>query len=142
VSFRVSSWIVFSRSGNRRSTKSHERTRRPLSIASQSYERGIGARANLEIEYDLKAVFDTLSALVGVDDATNNLNASIEFVVLGDDKELWRSGLMKKSDAAKPLKIDVRGIRHLVLRVTGGGEGQGPQARILADWVNASVTRK
>jgi hypothetical protein len=49
---------------------------------------------------------------------------------------------MKKSDAAKPLKIDITGVHHLVLRVTGGGEGQGPQSRILADWVNANVTRK
>ncbi|HEV8370171.1 MAG TPA: NPCBM/NEW2 domain-containing protein [Pyrinomonadaceae bacterium] len=117
-------------------------TGRPFSIAGQHYEGGIGARANLEIEYDLKAIFDTLSALVGIDDATNNQNAAIEFVVLGDGKELWRSGSMKKSEAAKPLKIDITGVRHLVLRVTGGGDGQGPQARILADWVNANLTRK
>jgi hypothetical protein len=42
-------------------------------------------------------------------------------VILGDGKELWRSGAMKKSDAAKPLKIDITGVHHLVLRVTGGG---------------------
>jgi hypothetical protein len=116
-------------------------TGRPLSIAGQHYESGIGARSNLEIEYDLKAVFGTLSALVGIDDSTNNQNSSIEFVVVGDGKELWRSGSMKKSDAAKPVKVDISGVRRLVLRVTGGSEGQGPQARILADWVNATVTK-
>src|SRR6185369_10398319 len=115
---------------------------RPFSIGGRRYESGLGARANLEVEYDLKGLFDSFSALVGVDDGTNNQNGTVEFVVIGDGKELWRSGALKKSDAAKPLKIDIAGVRHLVLRVTGGGEGQGPQARILADWVDASLTRQ
>ena len=117
-------------------------TGRPLSIAGQRYDNGIGTRANVDIEYDLKGLFDTFTALVGIDDATANQNAAIEFVVIGDGKELWRSGPMKKSDAAKELKIELAGVRHLMLRVSGGGEGQGPQARILADWVNASLNRK
>ena len=115
---------------------------RPLSIAGQRYESGIGARANAEIEYDLKGLFDTLSARVGVDDGTINQNGTVEFIVLGDGKELWRSGAMKKSDAAKQLKIEIAGVRHLVLRVTGGVESPGPQARVLADWVNASLIRE
>ena len=114
---------------------------RPLSIAGTIYESGIGTRPNIEIEYDLKGLFETFSAMVGIDDATINQGASVEFIVVGDGKELWRSDPMKKSDAAKSLKIDVTGIRHLVLRVTSG-EGQGPQARILVNWVNASLTRK
>src|SRR5262249_30671003 len=115
---------------------------RSLSLGGQRYESGIGARSNLEIEYDLKGLFDTFSALVGVDDGTTNQNASVEFVVLGDGKELWRSGTMKKSDGAKQLQIEIAGVRHLVLRITGSGEGQGPQARLLADWVDAKITRK
>jgi len=117
---------------------------RTFSIAGSRYESGIGARSNLEVEYDLKGLFDSFTALVGVDDATNNQNASIEFVVIGDGKELWKSGGMKKSDGPKSLKVDISGVRRLVLKVTGGGEGQGqgPQARILADWVNATVSKK
>ena len=114
---------------------------RPLSIAGRRYESGIGARSNLEIEYDLKGLFENFSAMVGVDDGTMNQNASVEFVVIGDGKELWRSGAMKKSDDAKHLEIKIAGVHRLVLRVTGGGEGGGPQARILADWANASVKR-
>ena len=115
---------------------------RPISIAGLRYESGIGTRANVEIEYDLKGLFDTFSALVGVDDATANQNASIEFVALGDGKELWRSGAMKKSDAAKPLQIEIGGVHNLVLRVTGSGEMKGPQARILADWAATRVARR
>ena len=116
-------------------------TGRPLSIAGRIYESGIGTRPSLEIEYDLKGLFASLSALVGVDDGTANQNASVEFVVTGDGKELWRSGPMKKSDAARPVNVDLSGIRHLVLRANGSGEGPGPQARIFADWVEARLTR-
>jgi hypothetical protein len=114
-------------------------TGRPLSLGGRRYENGIGARSNLEIEYDLKGIFDTFSALVGIDDATTNPNAAVEFVVLGDGKELWRSGTMKKADGAKQLQLKVAGVKRLVLRITGTGEGQGPQGRILADWVEAIV---
>jgi len=114
---------------------------RPLAIAGQRYESGIGTRANLDIEYDLQGLFARFSALAGVDDATTNQNAAVEFVILGDGKELWRSGVMKKSEAAKPVQIDIAGLRHLTLRVTGSGEAPGPQGRVLADWVNASLTR-
>lgn len=112
---------------------------RPLTIGGQRYEGGIGTRANLEIEYDLKGLFDNFSVLVGVDDGNNNANASVEFIVLGDGKELWRSGVLKKSDAAKPLKIDITGVRRLVLHATGTGENSG---RIQADWVDAKLTRR
>src|SRR5207253_4401103 len=54
-------------------------TGRPLSIGGQRYESGIGARANFEIEYDLRGLFDTLSARVGVDDGTVNQNGTVEF---------------------------------------------------------------
>jgi len=115
---------------------------RPISIAGQRYETGIGTRANAEIEYDLRGIFETFSALVGVDDATANQTAAIEFVVLGDGKELWRSGAMKKSDAAKPLKIDISGVHRLMLRITGSAEAPGPQGRVLGDWVRANVSRR
>lgn len=112
---------------------------RPLAIGSKRYENGIGTRGNVEIEYDLKELFDTFSALVGIDDGTSNERASVEFVVVGDGKELWRSGVIKKSDGAKPLRIEVRGVRRLVLRVNGGGD---TFARTQSDWVEATLTRR
>ncbi len=112
---------------------------RPLSIAGTRYEAGIGTRANSEIEYDLKGLFDAFSALVGVDDGTVNDKATAEFIVLGDGKELWRSGPLKKSDRAKPLKIDLTGVKRLMLRVTGSGDNP---IRIQTDWAGTSVTRR
>jgi alpha-galactosidase len=112
---------------------------RPLAIGGERYENGIGTRGNAEIEYDLRGLFDSFSALVGVDDGTNDERASVEFVVVGDGKELWRSGVLKKSDGAKPLRIDLSGVRRLVLRVSGGGDTTG---RTQSDWVDVKLRRR
>lgn len=61
------------------------------------------------------------------------------FVVLGDGKELWRSGVLKKSDGAKALRIDVSGVRRLVQRVNGDGDAFG---RTPSDWVEATLARR
>ncbi|HEV8429906.1 MAG TPA: NPCBM/NEW2 domain-containing protein [Pyrinomonadaceae bacterium] len=113
-------------------------TGRPLSIGGQRFETGLGSRANTEIEYELRGLFAAFSAFVGLDDANNNEQASAEFVVLGDGKELWRSGLLKKSDGAKSFRIDIAGVKRLVLRVSGGGDTPG---RLLADWAEPRITR-
>jgi hypothetical protein len=109
----------------------------PLSIAGRRYESGIGTRPGSEIEYDLRGLYHALSGAAGVDDGTGNQNAVAEFVVVGDGKELWRSGALKKSDAARPFRVDLTGIRRLSLRVVGG-EATGPAAGpggTQADWV-------
>lgn len=111
---------------------------RPLAIGGERYDDGIGSRGNAEIEYDLRGLFDSFSALVGVDDGTNNEGASVEFVVVGDGKELWRSGVLKKSDGAKPLRIDLSGVRRLVLRVSGG---EDTVSRTQSDWVDVTLRR-
>lgn len=112
---------------------------RPLSIGGTRYEAGIGTRGNSEIEYDLRGLFDTFSALVGVDDGNNNEKASVEFLVLGDGKELWRSGVLKKSDSAKALSIEITGVRRLVLRAAPSGDNSG---RTLSNWVETTVARR
>jgi hypothetical protein len=57
--------------------------------------------------------------------------------VLGDGKELWHSGGLKKADGAKPVKVDVKNVRRLMLRVTREGEG----GRVHADWVDAKLIK-
>ena len=53
-------------------------------------------------------LYDTFSALVGLD-ASAGENSGAEFVVLGDGKELWRSGVLKKSDEPRPVQISITG---------------------------------
>jgi hypothetical protein len=108
-----------------------------LSIAGRHFEKGIGMPTNSEIEFELNGTYASFSALVGIDDEYNNKESIAEFVVLGDGKELWRSGGMKKPDGARVVKVDVKDVRRLMLRVRREGEG----GRIHADWGDARLTK-
>lgn len=94
-------------------------------------------QTNSEIEYELNGTYDKFTALVGIDDEHNNRESVVNFIVLGDGKELWRSGGLKKSDGAKFVKVEVKNVRRLMLRVSREGEG----GRIHADWVDAKLIK-
>jgi len=109
----------------------------PLSLGGKHYERGLSSFAGSEVEYDLRGLYDTFSALLGLDSNASE-NASAEFIVLGDGKELWRSGVLKKSDGAKPVQISITNVHRLVLRMVGADERRG---RAQADWAEPVVSR-
>jgi hypothetical protein len=108
-----------------------------LSIAGRHFEKGIGMPTNSEIEFELNGTYANFSASVGIDDEHNNMDSVAEFAVLGDGKELWRGGGMKKADGARVVKIDVKKVRRLMLRVQREGEG----GRIHADWGDAKLSK-
>ena len=108
-----------------------------LLIAGRHFEKGIGMPTNSEIEFELNGTYNSFSALVGIDDEHNNKDSIAEFVVLGDGKELWRSGGMKKTDGAKSVKVDIKNVRRLMLRVRREGDG----SRIHADWAEAKLVK-
>ena len=108
-----------------------------LMIAGQRFAKGIGLPTNSEIEFELNGVYEGFSATVGIDDEYKNAEGAVEFTVMGDGKELWRSGELKKADGTRQLKVDVRNVRHLVLRVKRVGDG----GRIHADFVDAKLVK-
>jgi hypothetical protein len=117
-----------------------------LTVAGKRYDGGISARAGSEIEYEITGIFATFSALVGIDDG---YDGSISFVVMGDGKELWSSGPLKKSDGPKPVNVSVAGVKRLVLRAAvageaspqgrGQGPGQGGRSGLQAAWLEARI---
>lgn len=81
--------------------------------------------------------FSKFAALVGIDDG-NGKEGNAEFILSGDGKELWRSGMTKMKDQAKPVLVDVSNIKKLTLRVErGDGGGTGDQT----EWVNARLVK-
>ena len=89
----------------------------------------------------MKGLFDKFSATVGVDNSSGSgTNATIEFFVAGDGKELWNSGQMKSGDEPKSFEIEITGVKALTLRTSGGGGGR--RSRAQADWVDPKVSRK
>ncbi len=111
---------------------------RPISINGKRFEKGIGTHSVSEIEYDLKGIFTNFSAKVGIDDGNRSDKGSVEFIVLGDGKELWRSGVMKKSDGIKEIKLKIDGVKRLLLKVEDGGDGIDYDH---ADWADAKLIK-
>lgn len=112
-------------------------TGKGLVVKGKHYADGVGMPTNSEIEFEVGAAYDNFSGAVGLDDEYTNAEGTVEFVAVGDGRELWKSGPVKKEDGAKPFRIDVKGVRQLALRVSRIGEG----GRIHADWVDAKLTR-
>ncbi len=106
----------------------------PLTIGGK-ISRGFGTHAESTLRVNLNGGAQKFSASVGVDDEVNkNPAASIEFIVRGDGKVLWKSGVMKAGDAAKDCEVDLAGVKSLVLEVSGAGDGIDFDH---ADWADA-----
>jgi hypothetical protein len=118
---------------------------RPVNLGGKRFGGGISAGANAEVEYDLLGLYDAFSALVGIDDGSTAAGP-VEFIILGDGKELWRSGPVKKGDGLKPAQVSLAGAQKIVLKTVaaapppaGGSEFRGrggPQAV----WIEAKVS--
>ena len=113
----------------------------PLTINDQKFDRGVGTHALSEFVFQLDGKAVRFSALVGVDsEIASSPNgrdrASVEFVVLGDNKELFNSGVMKAGMAAKPVDVDLKGVKRLRLIASEGGNGIDYDH---ADWVMARI---
>ncbi|MBW8864756.1 MAG: NPCBM/NEW2 domain-containing protein, partial [Verrucomicrobia bacterium] len=106
-----------------------------LTIGSKTFERGFGTHAESSLKVTLDGGTPKFTASVGVDDEVKgNPTASIEFVVRGDGKALWQSGVMRAGDAAKGCEVDLTGVKTLVLEVTDADDGNSFDH---ADWVDA-----
>lgn len=88
----------------------------PLSIGGRAFERGIGSHAISRMLFDLGGKALKLQGLAGPDD-TNLFTTNLEFKIIGDGRELWHSGVMKRGDAAKPFDVDLSGIDKVLLLV-------------------------
>jgi len=113
-------------------------TGKGLSIGGRHYAKGIGMPTNSEIEFEINGIYETFSALVGLDDEFNSQDGSVQFILEADGKEIWHSKALKKADGAVPVSVVVRGIQKLRLRVR---RTDGQTSRAHADWVDAKLVK-
>lgn len=120
----------------------------PISISGNRFERGIMIGVNAETGFDIKGVFSTFEARFGVDDAVTEGADTVEFIINGDGRELWRSGMMSKADGIQSVRVDIANVQRLILRVTGsrqGGPSGGQRGRqrssTVVDVVEAKVIK-
>ncbi|MBK7644877.1 MAG: NPCBM/NEW2 domain-containing protein [Planctomycetes bacterium] len=107
-----------------------------LSIGGKSFEHGLGTHASSQFAIALGGQATRFHALVGADDETLPKQGSIEFRVLGDGKELWKSGLLHSGAAAKEVDLPLAGVKSLLLLVEDGGDGNSYDH---ADWAMATI---
>jgi len=108
--------------------------KKPLAIAGQKFDKGVGSHADSVMYIDLAGGSKSFSAYVGVDDEVGTRIGSIEFRVYGDGKLLWTSGIMKAGQAAKKLDVDVSGVKTVVLVANSADDGVDFDH---ADWAEA-----
>jgi len=105
-----------------------------LTIAGKSFERGFGSHSESSLTILLEGKATLFTAQVGIDDEVKGHEPAAEFVVYGDNKKLWSSGVMHLGDAAIPCSVKLDGVKKLELVVTDGGNGNYYDH---VDWVDA-----
>jgi len=108
---------------------------KPLTIAGDTFDKGVGTHAASLMYIDLKKSCRSFSAYVGVDDEVNGKIGSVRFRIYGDGKLLFNSGVLKAGDPAKKVDIDLTGCKTLTLSVDPAGDNVSYDH---ADWADAS----
>lgn len=104
-----------------------------LTIAGRQYAHSVGTHATSRFAITLNGA-TRFTAQVGLDDEVGNDPGSVEFVILVDGKERWRSGVMKRGDAAQAVDIALTDATEMTLIATDGGDGTSYDH---ADWAEA-----
>jgi alpha-galactosidase len=104
-----------------------------LSIGGQHFEHGLGTHAASSLYLAVNGAHK-FSASVGVDGEVTGDEGSVEFFVIGDGRELWRSGVVRAGDPPKTFHVDLIGVKTLALKVGDAGDGINFDH---ADWADA-----
>jgi len=107
----------------------------PLTVNGVVYKKGIGAHSISRMLFALSGQAISITGLAGADD--NNLYAGkLQFKIIGDQKVLWASGVMKKGDPVKEFEVDLKGFDKVLLLVEECGDGIMYDH---ADWLNVRI---
>ena len=107
-----------------------------ISIHGEKFAYGVGTHAASKFRVSLNGRARNFTAEVGVDDSADSGQGSVEFIVIGDGNILWRSGVLKGNDPAKPVNVNLHDVKILTLQVTDGGDGASNDH---ADWADAKI---
>ncbi|MBS3733979.1 MAG: NPCBM/NEW2 domain-containing protein [Phycisphaerae bacterium] len=107
----------------------------PLRLDGRTYPHGLGLHSFCELTWALDEEFVQLVAVVGIDDAVRpHGEAVVSF--LGDGEPLGEPWTVAGTDEARPVRLDVAGVRRLTIRVD-----YGPNDLDVADHVDLASAR-
>ncbi len=105
----------------------------PIRLRGMAFKRGIGCHALAELVYKVRSNYKRFVATVGLDDEKDT--GSVTFEVYADDKPLFKSGTVTRSDPWKMVDVAIpKGTKLVRLVVGDAGDGIGCDH---ADWANA-----
>lgn len=108
-----------------------------LAVRGRQYENGIGSHASSKLYFNLPENAETLEFYAGIDDEVSG-GGSVKFSVHSPEKEIWSSGVVQGSRAPVHGKVDVSGLKYIVLEIDPNGDN----AYDHADWLNPVLTLK
>lgn len=104
----------------------------PLSVCGVVYDRGVGTHSISRMLFELGGDAVSVSGSVGADDK-NLFAGKHQYKIIGDRRELWKSGVMRKGDAPRSFDVDLSGVDKVLLLVEECGDGIMYDH---ADWLN------
>ena len=108
-----------------------------LAIGRLTFPWGIGVHAKSELVFDVDGRFNRFCATIGLD-ARAGREGTVSFRVLGDGREIYRSPVLKGSDAPVEVDAPIAGVKQLTLGVNDVG---GNDLGAAANWGAARVVR-
>ena len=116
----------------------NSRAGKPMRIADKEYTRGLYCHAVSKVVVRLPGPGKSFSAIAGVDsnDQTSGGRGSVVFAVKVNDKEAFRSPLMREGMAGVPVSVPLDGASEFTLEIGDGGDGISCDQ---SDWVEAKV---
>ncbi|MGE0608920.1 MAG: NPCBM/NEW2 domain-containing protein [Pirellulales bacterium] len=92
----------------------------PLRVGGKTFARGAAIHSHTRLEYRISGKYKRFSALVGLDDNESG-GGSVRLVLEGDGRSLFNERLFSGAPA-KPIEVDVSGVKRFTIRVEYGDE--------------------
>jgi hypothetical protein len=92
----------------------------PLQLDGQRYKKGVAIHSRTTMVYRLPDRFRRFSALAGIDERVHP-RGNVRLVIHGDERELLNV-TVAGTEKAKPIDLDVTGVRRLTILVDFGDD--------------------
>jgi hypothetical protein len=100
------------------------------------FDKGLGVHSRSRLTFDVGGDYDTFAAVIGID-AESEGRGDCEFVVLGDNRELYRQRV-RGGEEPRTLQLDIDGVDRLTLLVE---PGEDLDLADHADWCDARLLK-
>lgn len=110
----------------------------PLRAGGKHFDRGLSSFVNSEAEFNLQGLYESFTCLVALDESSSE-NATATFSIIGDDKELWHSDSLGKTNAPQSVNLSIKNVKRLILKTVAPAQSR---TRAQADWIEPSLSRE